>query len=947
ALPFVEYIQRAYFAENFGNDNLAIHRTSYLKRITSLNLNGDGVTVGVGDGGTINEHLDLQNRVLNAMEIDAEGHASLVNGIIAGEGIINPFVKGHAPKANIIANYYENIISEASEYIDDFNMSLANHSYGNIPDSIPFCDFSGVYDMYSQNIDQSTSDYPQLLHFVAAGNAGQNTCLNYPFGYNTIFNGIQTAKNVITVGSTAASNVISSFSSRGPTKDGRIKPEIVSIGEAVRSTLTQHNYATVTNTSFSTPSATGTAALLTQHYKNIHNDSLPEAALLKAILCNSADDLGNIGPDYLYGFGRVNAYKAAKIISNEQHLSDTISNGQTYAYNINVPSGTERLKVIICWSDLAASPLVSQSLINNLDMEIVAPDANLHYPWLLDTVATQVANPAFRGNASDRDSINNIEQITIENPMAGNYEIRVLGTMIPMGTQRFHIAYELAEKELVLTNPIGGEQLLPNDNLLITWEDTTGFQNDTLALFYSSDNGLNWNAIDTTILPNQTQYTFNLPSLTSNEMLVRIRNKDNTFADTSSTFSIMGRPTLTAIPNCDEAVELSWTSVSDATTYEVFQYNNGWQSIQTTASTSHTVSGLTLGEEYCFTVQAISASGVESSTAIGKCVPVFGNTVSSFPYQEDFENDNGNWTSRGKNNDWEWGVPSNTLINQAADGNKAWVTDLDSNYTDAGFGILHSPCFDLSNLTTPVLSFSMWKDIESDSASLFDFARIQYSTNGVNWATLGSNGTGYNWYNHRGGQNAWDGTDSCWHQVRYNIPTTASTLRFRLFLNSDPFVNQEGVGIDNIYIYDAAEDDHFVVLNAKIALQGAFNSSHNLMHDSLRIQGQIPLQQPYNDLLGYNGNEEITDLNILNITGSDAIVDWVLLELRSAEDASSVVATRVALVQRDGNVVDLDGVSSVQFKGVEANDFFVAVKYRNHLGVMTDAVVELANILIK
>ncbi|MEM6700071.1 MAG: S8 family serine peptidase, partial [Bacteroidota bacterium] len=570
----------------------------------------------VGDGGTINEHLDLNDRIFNANQIDASGHGTAVTGIIAGEGVLNPLAEGFAPQANIVADYYGNIASKANDYINDFGMSIANHSYGTFDDEIPFCDFSGDYDIYSQNIDQTTEDHPQLLHFVAAGNSGDDAgCTPYPFSYNTVFNGIQSAKNVVTVGAISTNSMITDFSSRGPTTDGRIKPEVVDVGVGVATTSTQQNYTGgINGTSFSTPSTTGTAALLTQHYKNIHNDSLPEAALLKAILCNSADDLGNIGPDYLYGFGRVNAYKAAKIISNEQHLSDTISNGQTYAYNINVPSGTERLKVIICWSDLAASPLVSQSLINNLDMEIVAPDANLHYPWLLDTVATQVANPAFRGNASDRDSINNIEQITIENPMAGNYEIRVLGTMIPMGTQRFHIAYELAEKELVLTNPIGGEQLLPNDNLLITWEDTTGFQNDTLALFYSSDNGLNWNAIDTTILPNQTQYTFNLPSLTSNEMLVRIRNKDNTFADTSSTFSIMGRPTLTAIPNCDEAVELSWTSVSDATTYEVFQYNNGWQSIQTTASTSHTVSGLTLGEEYCFTVQAISASGVESST---------------------------------------------------------------------------------------------------------------------------------------------------------------------------------------------------------------------------------------------------------------------------------------------------------------------------------------------
>ncbi|MEL6942500.1 MAG: S8 family serine peptidase, partial [Bacteroidota bacterium] len=735
-LPFVEYVQKAYQSTPLVDDNLAVERASYLKRMSNLNLSGNGVTIGVGDGGTIDGHLDLNNRILNWKEIDENSHSAEVSGIILGEGILDPFVEGFAPQANIIVDYYGNIVSKASNYVNDFGMSLANHSYANFDANIPFCDFSGNYDVYSQNIDHTVENHPHLLHFIATGNSGNGVCIPYPFSYNTVLNGIQAAKNVITVGVVSTSDVIWLGSSRGPTTDGRIKPDIVGIGMEINTTSTRQNYTYLLGgSSFSTPSVLGSAALLTEHYKNIHNDSLPEAALLKAILCNSADDLGNVGPDFLYGFGRVNAYKAAKIISNEQHISDTISNGQTHTYTINIPSGTERLKLMLCWSDLAASPLPVQSLINNLDIEMVAPDANTHYPWLLDTVATQVANPAFRGSTGDRDSINNIEQITIENPMAGNYEVRVLGTNIPMGTQRFHIAYELAEKKLVLTSPVGGENLLPNDNFLITWEDTTAFQNDTLALYYSSDNGMNWTAIDSSILPDATQYTFNLPSVASDEMLIRIRNRDSTYADTSGLFTIMGRPTLTALPNCNEEVDLSWTTVSNANTYEVFQYSNGWQSIHTTTSTSYTISGLTLGEEYCFTVRAISIGNVEGSTAIGKCVTVFGNTINTFPYQEDFEEDEGNWTTRGKNTDWEWGIPSNTLINQAADGNYAWVTDLDSNYTDAGLGFLHSPCFDLSNLSTPVFSFSIWKDIESDSASLYDYAQVQYSTDGnhISW----------------------------------------------------------------------------------------------------------------------------------------------------------------------------------------------------------------------
>lgn len=109
-----------------------------------------------------------------------------------------------------------------------------------------------------------------------------------------------------------------------------------------------------------------------------------------------------------------------------------------------------------------------------------------------------------------------------------------------------------------------------------------------------------------------------------------------------------------------------------------------------------------------------------------------------------------------------------------------------------------------------------------------------------------------------------------------------------------------------------------------------------LMYDSLRVKGQIPLTEPYTSL-GYphvGGGGETTTAPVLAVSGPNAIVDWVELELRDATDPTLVVQTRSALLQRDGDIVGTNGTSPVQFT-VALNDYHIAVRHRNHFGVMT------------
>jgi hypothetical protein len=136
-------------------------------------------------------------------------------------------------------------------------------------------------------------------------------------------------------------------------------------------------------------------------------------------------------------------------------------------------------------------------------------------------------------------------------------------------------------------------------------------------------------------------------------------------------------------------------------------------------------------------------------------------------------------------------------------------------------------------------------------------------------------------------------------------------------------------------------------VRAKVYLEGVLDTTNLLMMDSLRITKFMPIFEPYTQL-GYahvnGGGNESFDVEQLDSAGVDALVDWVYLELRSANDNSHIVATRSALLQRDGDIVDLDGISPVCFNRVSPGFYYVVVGHRNHLSVMTGIPVFLNNV---
>ncbi|MCB9340207.1 MAG: pilin [Lewinellaceae bacterium] len=134
-------------------------------------------------------------------------------------------------------------------------------------------------------------------------------------------------------------------------------------------------------------------------------------------------------------------------------------------------------------------------------------------------------------------------------------------------------------------------------------------------------------------------------------------------------------------------------------------------------------------------------------------------------------------------------------------------------------------------------------------------------------------------------------------------------------------------------------------LTARVFLLGNYDQSTGLMKDELRQLSLLPLSQPYTATLGYThtGTESVAS-SVFAVTGNDAIVDWILVELRDKANPGQALYSRAALLQRDGDIVDTDGFSPLTFTGTPADDYYVVVRHRNHLGIGTSTPVAIGSV---
>jgi hypothetical protein len=178
-------------------------------------------------------------------------------------------------------------------------------------------------------------------------------------------------------------------------------------------------------------------------------------------------------------------------------------------------------------------------------------------------------------------------------------------------------------------------------------------------------------------------------------------------------------------------------------------------------------------------------------------------TIATLPHNQNFESNNGFWTSGGTSSSWAWGTPTGGVINSAASGQRAWVTSLSGTYNNDEDSYLQMPCLNFTGVQNATLSFS----IQYDTEDTYDGVNVQYSiNNGLTWQVLGTVGSGTNWYTSSSVSSSngpvWDGLSNGW--VRASHPLTVlnnqASVRLRFVFTSDPSATQEGVAIDSVQI---------------------------------------------------------------------------------------------------------------------------------------------------
>ncbi len=457
------------------NDKVAI--TSGVNLIqtgtpSGYNLSGKDVKIVEWDGGRVRAtHQELLGKITVGADTGSvvttnSDHSTHVAGTILATGI-DAKAKGMAPDSKIISYDYNNNYTELSTSLSKQEGVLSTHSYGfntgwtlnnsgtwnwggdkNVSPTIDYR--FGYYSEYDQTIDLTLLSAPWHTLVRSAGNhrgdGPATPTAELPqerdggaTGYDCVSFG-SLPKNAIIVGAVnpvlnyqgPSSVTMTSFSSWGPTDDGRIVPTVVADGASVYSTIStgDASYGTMSGTSMATPATTGALTLI-QEFAKRKTGGYFTSPLVKSLITNTAKEAGNLGPDYIYGFGLVDAKATVDLIENKGATTDykegTLQNGETVTLTYKVKPG-KPFKATLAWLDKPGlpkaridSPIVrdpsylndrTPKLVDDLDLR-VEQNGTVFLPYVLDP-----ANPANVATTGDN-IVDNIEQIYIENPQNG------------------------------------------------------------------------------------------------------------------------------------------------------------------------------------------------------------------------------------------------------------------------------------------------------------------------------------------------------------------------------------------------------------------------------------------------------------------------------------------------------------------------------------------------
>ncbi len=454
-----------------------------------------------------------------AVDVDS-GHGTHVAGSVLSRGGPSGEGRGVAPAARLIFQATENYVETSllckvllnlsdGYYLTGLNnlSDLFQQAYNNgarIHANSWGANVDGVYTISSATTDLFVWNHRDLTITFSAGNAGADRDGDGIIDSDSI-GAPATAKNVISVGAsqndrqgnyqcdrtlaypddqlgvtcdaldgmnpvTGNANQMAPFSSRGPTNDGRIKPDVVAPGTWILSTysdLYQRGYDANPNprnnafqydgwglplnayykylggTSMANPIAAGAAAVVRDFYQKRYSHAA-SAALVKASLINSAVDLldeNNDGlPDNAFpipniheGWGRIDLANATDGSALWHDVTPGLTTGSNTVYTVTTTGGTP-LKITLVWTDYPSTETAAINLVNNLDLTVTAPNGEIY--------RGNVFSGGWSVSGGSADTLNNVENVYIQSAMAGVWTIYVSGANVPQGPQPFALVID-------------------------------------------------------------------------------------------------------------------------------------------------------------------------------------------------------------------------------------------------------------------------------------------------------------------------------------------------------------------------------------------------------------------------------------------------------------------------------------------------------------------------
>lgn len=510
-------------------------------------ITGEGVVIAIKEFGFDPSDVDFKNRYISNANASPfiTSHALLMATLAGGGGVSALAGRGVARGSRLVSSNFAGLLPDSDADYTNLGISVQNHSYG--------LDIENYYGAGALAYDVSTRNHPHLLHVFSAGNQGLNTPPEGAYalspGYANLTGNFKMAKNVLLAGSVDSFNQVIAISSRGPTYDGRIKPDLTAYGPD--------------GTSSAAALVSGAAALIKQAFHRRYQ-YWPSASMTKAVLLCSADDLGAPGPDFAGGYGNLNLKRAVELAEDGFLVYDSLADGEARVFQLQVPGNLANCKVTLCWNDPPAMPNAARALVNNLDLQVKAPDGQVWLPWVLNTHpdTDSLALPASRG----RDSLNNTEFVNIPFPEAGVYELQVSGLRIPAGSQAFAIACQWDSlQHFAWTFPLKNDPLIAGSKATLRWENNQ--QQSTGRLEWQLAGSDHWRLIDAEAALQQDYFKWSLPdTFAAAQLRMTIENRQYL----SDTFLISPSLSMHIGFNCPDSLMLHWPSANDEASYQLW-----------------------------------------------------------------------------------------------------------------------------------------------------------------------------------------------------------------------------------------------------------------------------------------------------------------------------------------------------------------------------------------